>query len=100
MKQIYGELTVSALPLLNLLDVPKVHNVYRFPILNFTYLWHKGLLPNLFSNYFQYARNDQKPILGMHRDKTFTQEKCELIPENKQSDMLHGFSGTKFPQNN
>ena len=31
--------------------------VYRFEILKFTYLWHKGLLPKLFSNYFQYARN-------------------------------------------
>ena len=53
----YGEHTESALPLLNLLDVLTVHNVYRFEILKFTYLWHKGLLPKLFSNYFQYARN-------------------------------------------
>ena len=27
---------------LNLLDVLMVHNIYRFQILNFTYLWHKG----------------------------------------------------------
>ena len=44
----YGEHTESALPLLNLLDVLTVHNVYRFEILKFTYLWHKGLLPKLF----------------------------------------------------
>ena len=37
-----------------------VHNVYRFQILKFTYLWHKGLLPKLFSNYFQYASNVHK----------------------------------------
>ena len=49
-----------ALPLLNLLDVLMVHNVYRFQILKFTYLWHKGLLPKLFSNYFQYASNVHK----------------------------------------
>ena len=53
----YGEHTESALPLLNLLDVLTVHNVYRFHILKFTYFWHKGLLPKLFSNYFQYASN-------------------------------------------
>ena len=32
-----------------------VHNVYRFQILKFTYVWHKGLLPKLFANYFKYA---------------------------------------------
>ena len=51
-----GELTESALPLLNLLDVLTVNNVYRLHILKFTHLWHKGLLPVLFQNYFQYAR--------------------------------------------
>ena len=56
----YGEHTESSLPLLNLLDVLTVHNVYRFRILKFTYLWHKGLLPKLFSNYFQYASNVHK----------------------------------------
>ena len=34
--------------------------VYRSQILKFTYLWHKGLLPKLFSNYFQYASNVHK----------------------------------------
>ena len=56
----YGEHTESALPLLNLLDVLTVHNVYRFQILKFTYFWHKGLLPKLFSDYFQYASNVHK----------------------------------------
>ena len=55
----YGEHTESALPLQSLLDVLTVH-VYRFHILKFTYLWHKGLLPKLFSNYFQYASNVHK----------------------------------------
>ena len=56
----HGEHTESALPLLNLLDVLIVHNVYRSQILKFTYLWHKGLLPKPFSNYFQYACNVHK----------------------------------------
>ena len=56
----HGEHTESALPLLNLLDVLTVHNVYRFHILKFTYLWHKGLLPKSFSTYFQYASNVHK----------------------------------------
>ena len=51
----YGEHTESALPLLNLLDFLTVRNVYRFQIQKFQFLWHKGLLPKLFSNYFQYA---------------------------------------------
>ena len=46
--------------MLNLLDVLTVHNVYRFQILKFTYLWHKGLLLRPFSNYFQYASNVHK----------------------------------------
>ena len=50
-----GELTESALLLLNLLDVFTVNNVYRLHILKFTHLRHKGLLPVLFQNYFQYA---------------------------------------------
>ena len=52
-----GELTENALPLLNLLDVLTVNNVYRLHILKFTHLWHKGLLPALFQNYFQYAKS-------------------------------------------
>ena len=39
-----GPYTESALPLLNLLDVLTVNNVYRLHALKFTHLWHKGLL--------------------------------------------------------
>lgn len=94
----YGEHTESALPLLNLLDVLTVHNVYRFQILKFTYLWHKGLLPKLFSNYFQYARNVHKYNTRYASRQNLYVKKCELIRENQQSDMLHVLSGTKFPQ--
>jgi len=47
-----GPFTESALPYLNLLDVPTVNNVYRFHTLKFTHLW---LLPNVFDNLFQCA---------------------------------------------
>ena len=50
-----GPYTESALPFLNLLDVLTVNNVYRLHALKFAHLWHKGHLPNLFDNLFQYA---------------------------------------------
>ena len=53
----YGKHTERALPLLNLLDILTVNNVYSLYALKFTYLWHKGLLPNIFNNFFQYASN-------------------------------------------
>ena len=37
------------------LDVLIVNNIYRQHIIKFTHLWHQGLLPVLFQNYFQYA---------------------------------------------
>jgi len=51
----FGDQTESALPLLNLLDVLTVNNVYRLQALKFTHSWHKGLLPSLFHDFFQYA---------------------------------------------
>ena len=50
-----GPYTESAHPFLNLLDVLTVNNVYRLHALKFTHLWHKGHLPSLFDNLFQYA---------------------------------------------
>ena len=51
----YGKETESAKPLLNLLDILTVHNIYVLHALKFTHLWHKGLLPNIFQNIFKYA---------------------------------------------
>lgn len=53
----FGQQTDGALPLLNLLDVLTVNNSYKFQALKFRHLWHKGLLPNLFQDFFQYAGN-------------------------------------------
>ena len=50
-----GPYTESALPFLNLLDVLTVNNVYCLHALKFMHLWHKGHLPSLFDNLFQYA---------------------------------------------
>ena len=52
---IRGKDTESALPLLNLLDMLTVYNVYSLHVLKFAHLWHKGLLPDVFCNTFQYA---------------------------------------------
>ena len=51
----FGEQRDSALPLLNLLELLTVNNVYRLQALKFTHLWHKNLLPNVFCDFFQYA---------------------------------------------
>ena len=50
-----GKDTESALPLLNLLDILTVYNIYSLHVLKFAHLWHKGLLPDVFRNTFQYA---------------------------------------------
>ena len=47
--------TESALPLLNLLDMLTVDNIYSLHVLKFAHLWHKGLLPDVFRNTFEYA---------------------------------------------
>ena len=50
-----GKDTESALPLLNLLDMLTVDNIYSLHVLKFAHLWHKGLLPDVFRNTFQHA---------------------------------------------
>ena len=48
----FGPYTESALPFLNLLDILTVDNVLKF-----THMWHKGFLPKVFDNLFQYAKS-------------------------------------------
>ena len=52
-----GPYTESALPFLNLLDILTVDNVYHLHALKFTRMRHKGLLPKVFDNLFQYAKS-------------------------------------------
>ena len=52
-----GPYTESALPFLNLLDILTVDNVYYLHALKFTHMWHKGFLPKVFDNLFQYAKS-------------------------------------------
>ena len=54
---IRGKDTESAKPLLNLIDVLTVQNIYRLHILKFMHFWHNGLLPSIFDSMFKYARN-------------------------------------------
>ena len=43
-----------------------VNNVYRLQALKFTHCWHKGLLPNLFPDFSQYASE----VLGYYTSQT------------------------------
>ena len=54
---LYGENTESALPLLNLLDLLTVDNIYKHQKLKFIHNWHKHQLPSIFDKYFKYAKN-------------------------------------------
>ena len=51
----HGKETEKAKPLLNLLDMLTVDNVYQLHALKFVHSWHKGLLPEIFHDTFQYA---------------------------------------------
>ena len=53
----FGELTDSAAPLLNLLELVIVNSVHRLHALRSTNLWHKYLLRNVFHDFLQYAKN-------------------------------------------
>ena len=53
----FGREMEGAKPLLNLLDLLTVDNIYRLEVLKFSHLWHNGLLPEVFDNTFQYARS-------------------------------------------
>ena len=60
--------TESALPFLNLLDILSVDNVYHLHALKFTHMWHKGLLPKVVDNLFQYAKS-RHTTQGMRQSK-------------------------------
>ena len=44
-------------PLLNILEMLMVANVYHLHALKFSHAWHKGVFPELFNHFFQYASN-------------------------------------------
>ena len=52
---LYGENTDKALPLLNLLDLLTVENIFELRLLQFSHQWHKKQLPSIFDSYFRYA---------------------------------------------
>ena len=52
---LYGKNTDSALPLLNLLDLLTVENIFTLQLLKFSHQWHKKQLPNIFDNRLRYA---------------------------------------------
>ena len=54
---LYGENTESALPLLNLLDILTINNVYELQTIKFLHDWHNQHLPPIFNNCFKYAKD-------------------------------------------
>ena len=54
---IFGSETEKAKPFLNLLGLLTVNNIYRLQVLKCLPSWHKGLLPKVLDNMFQYASN-------------------------------------------
>ena len=53
----FGSETEKVEPLLNLLGLLTVNNIYRLQVLKFLHSWHKRLLPEVFDSMFQYASN-------------------------------------------
>ena len=106
---IRGKDTESALPLLNLLDMLTVYNIYSLHVLKFAHLWHKGLLPDVFRNTFQYAskvhsyntryatqKNLYKPHVRTNTGKQMISFKAidlwKSIPQNLKDSNVYTFS--------
>ena len=53
--KLYGKETDSALPLLNLLELLTVENIFHLNILKLVHKWHSNLLPKHFDSWFKYA---------------------------------------------
>ena len=77
----------SAIPCLNLQDILTVHNVYRFRTLKFTHVWHKGLLPNVFDNLFQFASSQHT----CYSRYAFKQILCKPRPRNNVGKQMFSF---------
>ena len=91
----FGGQTENTLPLLNLLVVLTVNNVYRLQALKFTHSWHKGLLPSLFHDFFFNTPVKYMDIIpDMHLDKIYTYQRRIPILVNKQLLTQRLFSGT------
>ena len=53
----FGGEKEKAKPLLNLLGLLTVNNIYRLQVSKSVHSWHKGCLTEIFDNIFQYASN-------------------------------------------
>ena len=54
---LYGKNTHSALPLINLLNLLTVNNIYKFESLKFIHKLFNKQLPSIFDDYFQIAKS-------------------------------------------
>ena len=84
--------TDSALPLLNVLGILKLNNVYRLQALKFMHSWHRGLLPRLFHDFFQYASE----VHGYYTRHASRQNLC--ISKVRTNNFLNnGYSLGQYP---
>ena len=56
-----------------------VDNIYRLEVLKFSHSWHNGLLPEVFDNTFQYARNIHGLTPGTQLNRIFINIKLKLM---------------------
>ena len=67
----YGELTESAQPLINLLEILNIENVFKLHDSKFAHHWHTKALPNIFDTCLQYSKD-------VHRQQHKTCRKRKL----------------------
>ena len=96
-KVLYGENTLSTLPLLNLPDFLTINIVYQFNALKFIHDWHKQSLPSIFNNSFHYAKMSTHTIRGMLPKTISTSLDLEPTWESRQLVIWQQISGKIFP---
>ena len=94
--RMYGRQTESAKPLLNLLDILTVDNIYCLKVLKFSHSWHKAAFS---LKYLTVCFNMLEIFINTTRDiqpnRIFTSLELNLIQESNQSHSWQSISGTK-----
>ena len=86
-----GPHTESTLPLLNLLDILTVNNVYRLQALKFTHIWHKGLLPRLLITFFN------TPVAGTRKHEICIKKYfCKPRPRTNIGQQMFSYQAIDF----
>ena len=95
--RMYGRQTESAKPLLNLLDILTVDNIYCLKVLKFSHSWHKAAFS---LKYLTVCFNMLEIFIDTTRDiqpnRIFTSLELKLIQESNQSHSWQSISGKTF----